>query len=270
MNDMFDKALKQRVIKINPVQNIKTPQSFSPEEENMRELTNFELYWFFRGLIEHKPMELLYFALLYSTGARRGEISSLRWKDISEDFSYISIKTTYVQYWDCEKDENQKIVNTPKTEKSNRLIPLLPEIQVQIRNKKEAAQFIAEQFGRKLTQSDFVFVKAKTNTIFSTGHYNSIITTVRAYLLREYNIDLEDFSPHCLRHTFTSQAIRNNVPLEVLKQLLGHSSYKMISKTYAHCSYDDKTIAISSMFLPNTQTQQAINGNVHQTPLGSN
>ena len=53
---------------------------------------------------------------------------------------------------------------------------------------------------------------------------------------------------HYFRHTFTSQALRKNVSMETLKQILGHSSYMMIDKIYAHCSIEDKSKAINQMF----------------------
>lgn len=44
--------------------------------------------------------------------------------------------------------------------------------------------------------------------------------------LREAGIT-RHYSPHCLRHTFATQLLNAGVPLEILKELLGHRSLQM-------------------------------------------
>lgn len=41
-------------------------------------------------------------------------------------------------------------------------------------------------------------------------------------------------TPHGLRHTYASMAIRGGVQMRVLQQLMGHSSYSVTADTYAH------------------------------------
>ena len=41
---------------------------------------------------------------------------------------------------------------------------------------------------------------------------------------------MNKFSSHYFRHTFASIAIRQNIPLETIRELLGHSDYNTILK----------------------------------------
>jgi integrase/recombinase XerD len=65
---------------------------------------------------------------------------------------------------------------------------------------------------------------------------------MEAYL-KAANID-KHYSPHCLRHTFATQLINAGVPLEVLKELMGHHSvhvtlrYTQLYETTKRQQYD--------------------------------
>ncbi|MCH5211174.1 MAG: tyrosine-type recombinase/integrase [Oscillospiraceae bacterium] len=126
-------------------------------------------------------------------------------------------------------------------------MPITPELREERCRKKEKAKFVAKQFDREFKDEDYIFVTYKDNEIIKNGHFVAAISTTINYLQEEYNIDLKHFSPRYLRHTFSSRAMRDNISLETLKNLLGHSSYDMIDKIYSHSSQDDKINAITAM-----------------------
>jgi integrase/recombinase XerD len=70
----------------------------------------------------------------------------------------------------------------------------------------------------------------------------TINVLMEAYL-KAANID-KHYSPHCLRHTFATQLINAGVPLEVLKELMGHHSvhvtlrYTQLYETTKRQQYD--------------------------------
>ena len=248
LSALLNKAQSKGFIKEIPTKDIVIPQKYFKEPVKKRELTNEEISWFFKGLAEYKPSDVLYFEILYYTGARRGEIASLRWCDISEDFSIIHINSTYIEYSDVQTKKYVKKVGTTKTETSVRDIPLPECICEELKKKKENAKLIASQFNRDFSNENYIFINASDNTILRTGHYTNIVNATIRFLEKNYNVNLQHFSMHYFRHTFTSQALRKNVSMETLKQILGHSSYAMIDKIYAHCSIDDKSKAINQMF----------------------
>lgn len=243
-NEIFRQAVKSKIIKLNPVTDVQIPQNQNTNHLK-QEITKNELYWFFRGLNEYKHNDTLFFLLLLMTGMRRGEAIALKWRNISSDFRFVYIDTTYVEYI-----ENHHIIkdeNPPKTKTSIRTIPLQEQIADALKNQKEKAHFIAEQFNREFSEDDYVFIEPKANKPLALDHFKYTITAIRNYLKKEYNIDLNKFSSHYFRHTFASIAIRQNIPLETIRELLGHSDYNTILK-YAHANNDDKINAINKMF----------------------
>ena len=45
---------------------------------------------------------------------------------------------------------------------------------------------------------------------------------------------------HTLRHTFATRCLEQNMGMEILSELLGHSSPQITLKHYAHCTREKK------------------------------
>ena len=58
---------------------------------------------------------------------------------------------------------------------------------------------------------------------------------------------LTDFHPHCLRHTYASQAVKAGVPLPYLSDLLGHESTAFTAKVYVSLDLEGCASAQSKM-----------------------
>ena len=61
---------------------------------------------------------------------------------------------------------------------------------------------------------------------------------------REIDKTFPDFTPHAFRHTFATRAIEEGMEPQVLKTILGHSSYAMTIDLYAHVLPDKKQEAM--------------------------
>lgn len=64
-------------------------------------------------------------------------------------------------------------------------------------------------------------------------------------ILRKLNLN-EDFKFHSLRHSAITELIKNNVPLNIVKEIAGH---KVITTTmiYSHVKSDDLKQAVKSL-----------------------
>jgi hypothetical protein len=57
--------------------------------------------------------------------------------------------------------------------------------------------------------------------------------------------NISDITPHCLRHTFTTNGIASGVSIKNIQLLLEHADTKTLLSTYMHVSYEDKKSSIS-------------------------
>lgn len=147
--------------------------------------------------------------LSINTGMRREELLSLKWRNIDFDLKQLTVEGT-----------NAKSRKT-------RHIPLNKEAMETLMNWKMQTSV---NFG-------YVFTNQK-------GTRFTDIKTAWNRLLREAKID--DFRWHDLRHHFASQLAIKGVSLNTIRELLGHSSYKMTLR-YAHLSSGHKAEAVQKL-----------------------
>jgi len=55
-----------------------------------------------------------------------------------------------------------------------------------------------------------------------------------------------DFTPHMLRHTYVTLAMRGKVPLEIVSRLVTHGSIETTSSTYLHATVEDLRDALTA------------------------
>lgn len=63
--------------------------------------------------------------------------------------------------------------------------------------------------------------------------------------MKKDGIEIKHFSPHAFRSTFASLAVRKGMPLNVLKEIMGHTSYAMTADLYGHVYNEQKQEAMN-------------------------
>lgn len=152
------------------------------------------------------------------TGLRIGELLALKWTDVDLKKGTISVNGT------C-RDSYQdgvriKIVDTPKTISSKRIIPMPRQLIPYLRTLK------------KVSKSEFVISNA--NGECSIRGYQKIF----ACMLRRLKIEHRGF--HALRHTFATRALECGMDVKTLSEILGHKSPTITLNRYAHSMMEHK------------------------------
>lgn len=176
-------------------------------ERAVRTLEPGEINW----LLDALPLrERVMVGIAAFAGLRKGEIEALRWNDIPVDCSTIRVDEAAYR---C-------VVSTPKSRSSirtvdtcDRLAPLLREWRA---------------VNPDALPGDFVF----------PGHGGPLVlgSVIQGKAFREAFADagIEPCGWHTFRHTHTTWARNAGVPLEALRDRLGHSTVTMLLNVYSH------------------------------------
>ena len=171
-------------------------------QENMDHLMNGSIEFppSFEGVRDRTILQLF-----YTTGIRRAELLNLKSDSIHWNAGQLKIK-----------GKGGK----------ERLIPLLPEMQAQLRAYLEVR---TETWGESTEEA--LFLTNKGTRVYPKYVYN----IVQRYLSQVTT--LEKQSPHVLRHSFATHLANNGADLNAIKELLGHSSLAA-TQVYTHNSIE--------------------------------
>ena len=174
------------------------------------------------------------FALMLSTGLRRGEALGLWWSDFDRDAGVIRVARQ------LKREGRALLTSDTKTFRSRRAVNL-PEGTVRLLLAHEEAQrALRERRGARWVKTDFIFTTSKGTPIDPRNFYRSFRAICDAAGLGQWH-------PHELRHSAASLMLAQGVKLHVVSQVLGHSSIRMTSDVYGHLLEPDRRGAALAM-----------------------
>lgn len=194
---------------VRPKQREKQVECFSKDEQR-----KIEQY-----IYEKKKTKLFGILLCLYTGLRIGELLALTWNDVDLQKGVISVSKSCHDGW--KNGAYVKIVDTPKTLCSDRVIPLPKQLLSKMKEH------------RKQSAGEFV-----------VGGRSEYGAQVRSYqktfelLLKRLNIPHKGF--HSLRHTFATRALECGMDVKTLSEILGHKNPTITLKRYAHSMMEHK------------------------------
>lgn len=225
LSSVFDTAYKNHLISENPVQNSKMPVF---EKNIKKEVETYSADEVKRLLAVAKASEshiYLFLLLAVFTGLRRGELLALTWDNI--DFENKTLTVNKNRTGACRAVTKQ--MNTPKTNSSNRTIPLTDNIIDALRTEQKKQAENKVLFGNCYSEIDNCIIRNKDGRPYSNL---SCINRVVNRLMEK--AQLKHCTIHGLRHTVASLLDDNGVPIQEISTLLGHKNVSTTEKIYIH------------------------------------
>ena len=197
MVNMTDKILRPKTVE-------KQVSCFSVSEQEKIE----------KYILSTKKVKLYGIIICLYSGLRIGELLALEVDDIDFNKSTMTIIKT------CHDSKNGRIINSPKTETSIRVIPLPKSLLYYIKQLKK--------------NTNCKFLISENAKPVSVRSYQKTFE----YLLRKLKIQHKSF--HSLRHTFATRALENGMDVKTLSEILGHKNPNITLKRYVHSMFEHK------------------------------
>ncbi|MDE7212199.1 MAG: site-specific integrase [Lachnospiraceae bacterium] len=241
VTNMFKHAYRLELIEKNPIDHIILPRGRQKQERHV--LSRDEQEILLRYLVGNEIEDLVIFAL--ATGMRLGEITGLTWENVDFDRNEVHVREILKR---APKGGFYK--DAPKTSKSSRTIPILPQITERLKRLKKF-QEKKKLAGRMPRTNDFaalgklVFVRPDGSP-YSDLQLCRILKRIVTEINRD-DIEFPPITPHCLRHTFATRALENGISAKVVQEFLGHSSVKLTLDLYTHVMHHTKAEEMQKM-----------------------
>src|SRR5262249_7088609 len=149
-----------------------------------------------RKAIGEEPWPLVAIAL--HTGFRRSEQFHLRWQDVDFPTGVLTVP----------RSKHGEVRRVPMNETVRDVLTTLPSRQ----------------------GSPYVFPSATAQTPLDSQNFVN-----RVFVKALRNAGIDDFTWHCLRHTFASRLVMKGVDLRTVQEVMGHKTLAMTLR-YAHLS----------------------------------
>jgi integrase len=161
------------------------------------------------------------FGLMLSTGLRRGEALGLRWEDVDLKKGVVVVRRQ------LQRVGGELVANDVKTAKSRRAVNIAPPVVTMLKARRAAQAKDRLACREAWEETGYVFTTQLGTPLDPRNiqrDFQNICTKA----------GLGKWHPHELRHSAASLMLAAGVPLQVVSDVLGHSSIRMTADVYGH------------------------------------
>lgn len=218
LQGMFKRARQSRLIAYDPAELLELPRTTN---RSHRSLTEEER----KAILEVAKTSrsgLWILTLLY-TGMRPGETAALTWADVDFENNEIHVHAA--------AESGSGAIKGPKTAAGVRDIPIHSKLRPLLLEAK------GKPFSPVFPTQRGNFQNSGSIRRLWTGFRRELDIYMGAKVERNKIVEsviAPDLMPYCLRHTFCTDLQRAGVPLNVAKELMGHSDIQTTANIYTH------------------------------------
>lgn len=222
LNQAFKKAVKWKLIKINPVADSSPPPIRNTKVKNLwtKEETNR-----FLQVVNDQGVSSLYVTAIF-TGMRRGENLGMKWSDIDFDAGTIHVQRSLTR-----TKSNGLILKDVKTKSSNRIIVISNYVLQILRDKKTKLDIMREKLGHVYSDHDLV-------NCTDDGKPIDPRNLLRQFYRLLEEADVRKITFHDLRHLHATVLMALGENPKVVSERLDHNRVQVTLDTYSHVSHE--------------------------------
>lgn len=209
LKSIFEAAIDNDLCYKNPVKNIKYQRVNETIEKRVYTKEQAETV-----LDYARKNNLIDIVIMLETGIRRSELLGLQWNDIDFERNTMHIQRAVTQ------TKGAIIIDKPKTETSDRIIPLSKAFTEYLKN------FI----------NDNIYVLGTDNKPRSPGTYAKQFKRTMDKINSDTNCPI--LTPHELRHTYGTLLREQGVDIYTIQKVMGHSDISVTASIYVHNDID--------------------------------
>jgi integrase len=241
-NNILNRAVKARMISFNPCNFVDRP---TREKFRGDILSVKEFYTLIDALDVKLYRDYIFMIALHielELGLRRGELSSLEWKNMNWEENVLSIENNLVYI------DGHTYMTTPKSVESVRKLYISEDLKNLLASYKRIQNRNKLNYGPKLIEN--IFDGKKYDFILTwengKGIHPSYYTLKIKRLMNNSSIN-KTIRFHDLRHTNATLLVSQGVDFKTIQMRLGHADINTTLNIYSHVSMDMQKTAVEKL-----------------------